>query len=393
MTSARHILRSLLVPLLALSVEAAASGEGVMVKEVKPAELPATDRPLSQAAVQSAFQILRQEYIRRDELTFDELNRAALQGLLDRLKSGANLIPRRAGGEVKVDETLVSEKLAPGIGLVRPHALTLAVAPVLEKKLAEFKQQSLQHLILDLRYPSEPGEFDVAAALLDLFVPEGQVLFKLKQIGQSSAELRLSTRPSAWSGSIVVLVDAETNNVGETIAAVLQHRRQALIVGALTQGATVRYETLPVDEHWALRFARAEMLLDDDSSLFTKGITPDLSVDLSSSDKRQLFAQTAPSVAEATIRETARARYNEAALVSGKNPELESYIRRSKGQDIENDQLPVRDTVLQRALDMVRARDHFQSASLDWKSGDAAKRATDNSADGVIPKAIPVSGR
>ncbi|MCP5558382.1 MAG: hypothetical protein H7A55_11575 [Verrucomicrobiaceae bacterium] len=393
MNTARLLLRRLPLLLLAFVIENAAVAAGGVVPVAKPAELPVPEVQLSQAAVQSAFQILRQEYIRRDELTFDELNRAALQGLLDRLKSGANLIPLEISGTKKVDEKVVAEKLTPSIGLLRPHALTLGSASVIEKHLAEFEIQGIRHLVLDLRYPGEPGDFDVAAAVVDLFVPEGQVLFKLKQIGQTSADLRLSTRPAAWSGSIVILADADTTNVGETIAAVLHHRKQALVVGALTQGATVRYETLPIDSQWALRFARAEMLLDDDTSLFTRGITPDLRVDLSAAAKHQMFAQTTSSVIDATVKEKARPRYNEAALVSGKNPELESYIRRSKGEDIENDQLPVRDTVLQRALDMIRGRDHFQEAKLDWKNNLAPGKRSSGSADTVIPKAVPVSGR
>nr|WP_256199930.1 hypothetical protein [Verrucomicrobium spinosum] len=48
---------------------------------------------LPQNGVQSAFQILRRDYIRRDDLTFEELNRAALQGLLERLHFGASLQP------------------------------------------------------------------------------------------------------------------------------------------------------------------------------------------------------------------------------------------------------------------------------------------------------------
>lgn len=393
MNPARFLLRRLPLLLLALIVENVAVAAGGVVPVAKPAELPETEAPLSQAAVQSAFQILRQEYIRRDELTFDELNRAALQGLLDRLKSGANLIPLEISGTKKVDETIIAEKLTPQIGLLRPHALTLGTAPLIEKHLADFAGQGIRHLVLDLRFPGAPGDFDVAAAVLDLFIPEGQVLFKLKQMGQASADLRLSTRPAAWTGSIVILVDADTTNVGETITAVLHHRKQALVVGTLTQGATVRYETLPIDAHWALRFARAEMLLDDDTSLFTRGITPDLRVEMSAADKRLMLAQTTPSVVDATVKEKARPRYNEAALVAGKNPELESYIRRSKGEDIENDQLPVRDTVLQRALDMIRGRDHFQEAKLDWKGDPAAAKSAAGSADTVIPKAVPVSGR
>ncbi len=51
---------------------------------------------LSQSSLQTAFQILRRDYIRHDDLTFEELNRAALEGLLERVKFSAELVPAHA---------------------------------------------------------------------------------------------------------------------------------------------------------------------------------------------------------------------------------------------------------------------------------------------------------
>src|SRR6187397_2536935 len=78
---------------------------------------------LPQNAIQSAFQILRRDYIRREDLSFEELNRAALQGLLERLEFGAEIVGRDAQ-EKPAAPAVLSEFLAPGIAYMRPESFS-----------------------------------------------------------------------------------------------------------------------------------------------------------------------------------------------------------------------------------------------------------------------------
>lgn len=330
---------------------------------------------LSQAAVQSAFQILRNDYIRRDDLTFDELNRAALQGLLTRLDFGAELI-KHNGKEVPPASGLHSELLTPEIAYVRPQAFVEGEVTQLEMALRQFADQGVPWLILDLRSPAPPGSFDIAASMLDFFLPRGELIFKMKQIGQDDAELTLSKTDDIWKAPVVILIDGETGNVGETIAAVLHQRQRALLVGAPTRGGTVRYELVPVDEHWALRFARAEMLLPDDTSLFKKGLKPRYPMDLPVATKQAVFKESIGASIKPHVFDQARLRYNEAALVAGKHPELDAYIRRSAGQAIDGDDMPVRDTVLQRAVDMIQSSGFLGGGQIDWQSRTRLRKTT-----------------
>ena len=317
---------------------------------------------VSQAAIQSAFQILRRDYIRRDDLTLDQLNRAALLGLLERLSFGAELIkndPSATPPESKVE----AELLTAGIACLRPHAVSDKEIAPMRSAIEKFKAQGARHLVLDLRSPAAPGEFETAAAMLELFLPKGTLLFKLKQLGAGDAQPMISRLDPAWTGSLVVLVDNEANNLSETIAAVLHQQKRATLIGSHTRGATVRYETAPIEAGWKLRFARAEVLLPDDTSVFPKGLKPDFAVALPGKIKHELFAATD---IKSTVFETARARFNEAALVSGQNPELDDYIRRSSGEVMNYDTVHHFDAVLQRAVDSLLATDHFETAKLEW---------------------------
>ena len=353
----------------------------LLAPAVLAAEVKAPD--ITQNGIQTAFRVLQREYIRNGDLTLDELNRAALHGLLERLQFGAELVSRTEDSKLADPGGVQAEMLRPGIALLRPKAFRQAEIAVMEQHLAKFVQDGAKHLILDLRASAAPGDFDVAAGMLGLFVPENEVLFKTRQMTDSNTEVLRSEREPLWKASVLVLIDGDTCNVGEAIAAVLRQRKQALLIGSATRGAAVRYETIPVDAHWSLRFARAEVLLLDDSSIFQKGLAPDFPIKLAEKAKRAFFDPENKTRPASTISDTPRVRFNEAALVAGTNPELDSYIRRSAGEPLPEDQPKPRDTVLQRAVDFLITSDHLQAAKINWSQ----KLPPEPPA----PKAIPVN--
>ena len=342
-------------------------------------------KDISQAGIQTAFRILQKEYIRSSDLTFDVLNRAALSGLLQRLDFGAELVPRTSEAKSGALTGVQSELLTPQIGYLRPREFTQGETKELEQHLRGFVAHKVGHLILDLRSPAPPGDFNDAADMLSLFIPKGEVLFKMKQMGQTTSEIETNTREPVWTQQLLVLVDDETNNLGETLAAVLRQRKQALLIGAPTRGGAVRYETVPVDAEWSLRFARAEVLLMDDSSVFKKGLQPDFAVSMPTTIKRQVYHSTDSKDVKSSITDITRPRFNEAALVANTNPELDSYLKRSAGKALPEDAPRPSDTVLQRAVDLITTRTLFQSAKIDWNRKAAVNK------EPPARRAIPVT--
>jgi C-terminal processing protease CtpA/Prc len=175
--------------------------------------------------------------------------------------------------------------LAGKVGWVSPVTFHRSEADLLQSALKELRREGASSLVLDLRSPCADADFDAAAEMLDLFVPPAEVLFKLQQVGRSDAELFLSRETALWSEPVVVLIDCDSCNVAETIAAVLKDRGAALLMGQPTRGATVRFETQPIDSEFSLRFARAEMLLPDGTSLFRKGLVPEFPVAMDAETK------------------------------------------------------------------------------------------------------------
>lgn len=319
---------------------------------------------LPQNSIQSAFQILRRDYIRREDLSFEELNRAALQGLLERLDFGASLEAADAKAAV-VKPHVQAEFLAPDVAYLRPETYAEGEGLLFEKALRGMVEKKAQHLVLDLR-ASAGGSFEEAALMLQCFLPAGELMFKLKQMGRDDVEMFISKQEPLWKGRVVILIDREICNAAETLAACLKQRGNAFLIGEKTRGATVRYATLKLDEKTLLRYASAEMLLPDGSSLFKKGLEPDFLIQGSMKDKNKVFEDSRTQTMKPFVIDRVRHRFNESALVSGNNPELDDYVKKSKGEPLPGDAGQLRDVVTQRALDMLQADTYRAESRIKW---------------------------
>jgi hypothetical protein len=320
---------------------------------------------LPQSALQSAFQILRRDYIRHDELTYEELNRAALLGLLERLRFGAELVPA-ATQAVAAAAHVHAEFLAPDIAYLRPATFAEGEAALFEKELGKFVEQKARQLILDLRGTRTSGSIEEAALMLQCFIPAGEKMFSMKHIGREDVEMFISKKDLPWKNPMVVLIDAETSNAAESMAACLRQRRLALLMGTKSRGSTVRYAEVKLDDKTTLRYASSEIVLPDGTTVFQRGLTPDFSVQAVLADKWKAFDGSRGKTMKPFITDFVRPRFNETALMTEQNPELDAYVRRTQGQPLPGDEGQVRDVVTQHALDLLRSADFAAQSKINW---------------------------
>jgi hypothetical protein len=309
---------------------------------------------LGPADVQAAISLLKTNFTKPDAVNEAELNRATLQGLLLRLGPGLMLLPDKASLSLEVPAPFYAEIIDGHVGYLRLGAINTANLQAMDKKLAEFATKKVDALVVDLR-ASSGSDFNVAADFAKRFVPKGKALFTLRKQGKQDRAFS-SDRDPAYQGLIVLLGDGDTAGGAEALAAAVRFYEKALVIGQATAGRAAEYSDLPLPSGKILRVAAAEVVAPDGRVLYPEGVKPDLPVEMSMADKRQIFQFSSDKGMIFFVSESERPHLNEAALIAGTNPELESgEQRRSRGQD-----RFVRDAVLQRALDLVTSLEIYQ---------------------------------
>ena len=314
---------------------------------------------LNQGQLQEAFRVLSEHYIENETLDYEQLNKAALDGLLRRLSFGAELVARNGDSPPPPPPFDFHEEIiTKGVAYLRPVTFDNDELTRTKSALSSYRKSKIETLILDLRTPVILVEFERAAAFADYFTPPNELLFKIQKPGEADARLFLSHSDRLWNNRLIVLIDRDTSSVAETIASVLQRQfPNCLTIGQRTVGKAVQYQEIALSKTIALRFASAEVLLPDETRIFRNGVIPNLASTTPHQRKTRIFTQSATKGMAPFTLDQERPRMNEAALVAGTNPELEYYLQRSNGLRSKWDRQPLQDQTLQTALGSLIAID------------------------------------
>ena len=323
-------------------------------KPAKPGEPPTTRTAvdaLTDAELDQVISLLKDNFINPDALSDDELKRAGVQGLIERIAPGASIIEATATGTTEVSP-FRAEILDARIGYARLGATTPGNVAELDAALQNFTEKKLGALVLDLRATPPSAEFEQTAEVCRRFCPKGKVLFSVKKPNIKQEQILTSKDDPKYRGVMVVLVDRDTAGNAEIIAAVLRTHVRAMVIGQRTKGEAVEFAELPLAGGKLLRVAVAEVGLPDNVAVFPGGVKPDLLVEVAQETTNEVLKRELEKGVGEFVFESERARMNEAALIAGTNPELDAIQALQKARG-EKPKPPLRDTVLQRAVDFI----------------------------------------
>jgi len=337
-----------------------------------PSPVPSLTRPTAPAAttkslvdsmdsadLKEAIQLLKNNYIKPETLNETELSRATFEGILTRLGRGVVLLPNSSAEPSEPAAPFFGEILEGHIGYLRIGALTRQNLDALDNNLKIFAAKKVDALVIDLRASPATNDFATASEFAKRFCPKGKPLFSLRKTTAKQERIFTSDRDPAYQGLTIILADGDTAGAAEAIAGAIQLYNRALVIGQPTAGRAVEYSDLKLPSGKILRVAVGEAFLPENRPLFPGGIKPDVPVEMSAADKREVFLQSSAKGMTPFVVENERPHLNEAALISGRNPELEAMEaaqRRGHGPE----KSTVRDPVLQRALDLVTSIGIFQ---------------------------------
>ena len=292
----------------------------------------------------------------------DSAKRAALEAYLKRLGPGTGLSsgPPEELTEAEFPPLKFYSELLPGkLAYIRMGRLQAELVPRMESELRDFAQLGARHLILDLRATPSGGTLADAAGLAGCFIGEGSPIFAMRTSEGTGAPL-LGTRAPTARLRVLLLTGPRTAGPVEAFAAALRVRAGASVLGSPTRGEAADFEVVPLQNGRALRLPTRLAVVPEIPGLFPKGLQPDVPCHVSREAGDAALQQAAGDGRVAPLLvETERPRLNEAALVAGRNPEMELWIQNQlqKKQGVAPAPAPVRDEALRLAVDFLTALD------------------------------------
>jgi hypothetical protein len=320
--------------------------------DVPPPSLRETVNSLDAPQVQKAVEALQANFLSPAALDEGSRQKALLEGLLRRLAPGASIITADNAKARPDPAPFLAEILDDHAGYLRPGKLDAATLSQLDASLASFAERKLPAVILDLRSVVGGSDFESAADVARRFCPKGKMLFSIQKPSAKQERILTSNQSPAYEGILVVLTDPDTSGAAEALAATLRANAGAMIVGSDTAGEAVEFSDVPLGAGKILRVAVSQVVLPENITIFPGGVKPDIAISLPAGVLAEIYAATKDKGVSQFVFDSERPRMNEAALVASTNPEIEASKDRARP--------PLRDTVLQRAMDLVTAVNFYK---------------------------------
>jgi len=211
----------------------------------------------------------------------DELDRAAVQGLIHQLEPRVSLVVPDAGSS-NIAPLAEARVFDDSFAYFRVAAVTASLPEAFRAayhQITETNKSKLKGLVLDLRFA---GGFDYAAAakLADCFLSSDHPLLDW-QSGSAHGTLKAD----AITLRVAILVNAQTVGAAEALAAVLRDAEVGLILGGQTAGQASIFKEFKLRDGATLRVAVAPVTFGAGKTL-PNGVTPDIAIDTNLEDER-----------------------------------------------------------------------------------------------------------
>jgi hypothetical protein len=312
---------------------------------------------LNDDEVEKALQTFKEGFFDSSQVDESAVKRSTLEGLVLRLSPGAAIVSASSKASPGPQIPFLVEILDSHIAYFRLGALTKDTLAQFDAALASFSEKEIDAVIFDLRGISESGDYETAAEFARRFCPKGKLLFSIQKPSAKQERIFTSNQDPAFQGVVVVLTDSDTSGAAEALAGTLRLNAGAMIIGTHTTGEAVEFAEAPIGGNAMLRVAVAQVILPNSGSIFPDGVQPDVFISLPREAREQIFRESKEKGVSQFVFDPERRRMNEASLVANLNPEIEAMqlAQRDRGKAPQ-----LRDTVLQRAVDLVTAINFYK---------------------------------
>ena len=183
-------------------------------------------------------------------------------------------------------ETILYKNFGKGIGYIQFLSFTQSTKQSFSNALNDFSKSTVSNvnmLVLDLRNCST-GEIDVAAALLDMMLPEGETISGVDKNGNRT--VLYTSDQSEIDYDIAILVNGKTAGVAEIFASTLSAYGKAVIIGTTTAGDCAQTEAITLSNGDFVLIPNLYYVTKGQQTYSSAGVVPSTVVELSIADQK-----------------------------------------------------------------------------------------------------------
>ncbi len=269
----------------------------------------------------------------------------AVKKLRGKPKTKVNITVFREGEKDPIDYTLVREIirirsvksmiLKDHVGYIRLNEFIQPSVTDLLKALKKLEKEEMGSLVLDLR--NNPGGLlNSAVDVCKVFMGDNKLIVYTEGRAQPRHEFRADKKAPYAHLPLALLINHGSASGSEIVAGAFKDQRRAIIIGSESFGKASVQSIVPLDDGSALRLTTAKyytpsgMSIHRDEKTGKGGISPDIVIDI--------------------------ARQTEAAL---QRQSQEIYARDEKPKSAVKEDEKVKDEVLERAVEILKAQELF----------------------------------
>lgn len=164
------------------------------------------------------------------------------------------------------------------IGYLRITTFGDTTASLVEKALNRFEEEKIKSICIDLR-GNGGGSLEAARELLDLFIDEGQLMFKVQYAENDYVQdYEASDIKKYHFDQGYILVNKDTASASEIMTSALSEILEYKIVGEKTYGKGIVQSQMPLSQAATLKITTARWLTPKGNWINGKGISPNYRV-------------------------------------------------------------------------------------------------------------------
>jgi len=173
------------------------------------------------------------------------------------------------------------------IGYIRLQEFSSHAAAQMQRAIHELNRQQVNGFVLDLR-GNPGGLLEASIEIARMWLENGAIVRTVDRVGES--EQSAANHTALTKLPLVVLVNGNSASASEILSGALQDNRRAVVVGTQTFGKALVQSVHSLSDGSGMAITVAHYYTPKGTDINHKGISPDIKIDLTDDQLRQLAA-------------------------------------------------------------------------------------------------------